>query len=120
MQHPQVNFHEPIGKTIVQKNQEANALLLLLTQGKRDDLTTKFYEYLPLQKPMIGLGIEGGVTRFIVDNNLGIHWSEKRGFDQFYQDLNNLSSGALRSNDQFDVSKFELGAAINQLRALIS
>jgi len=69
---PRVTIHRPVGKSIFRIMQEADALLIVLPDNKKDELTTKFYEYLPLRKPIFMVASTGEATRFIATHRLGI------------------------------------------------
>ena len=55
---------------------EADALLIVLPENKRNERTTKFFEYLPLRKPMLIIAPPGEVTNFVVEHSLGVHVSQ--------------------------------------------
>jgi hypothetical protein len=73
---PCVKVHEPVGKSIFSIMQSADALLIVLPENKKNERTTKFFEYLPLRKPMLIVAPAGEVTQFVEANRLGIHASE--------------------------------------------
>jgi glycosyltransferase involved in cell wall biosynthesis len=70
---PCVRVHEPVGKSIFGIMQSADALLIVLPENKKNERTTKFFEYLPLRKPLLVVAPEGEVTQFVETNRLGIH-----------------------------------------------
>ncbi len=67
-----IAIHSPIGKSIFKVMQEADALLVVLPDNKKDELTTKFYEYLPLRKPTLMVASTGEATHFVTTHQLGI------------------------------------------------
>jgi len=71
-----VRIHAPIGKEIFIKMKSADALLVVLPENKKDERTTKFYEYLPLRKPMLIVAPEGEVTAYVEAHSLGVHSSQ--------------------------------------------
>jgi hypothetical protein len=117
--HKNVIFHRPIGKAIIKEYCSASALMLLLTKSKKDDLTTKFFEYLPIRKPIIGLGEVGAVSHFIESNELGWHWGPDVRFEEFYVMIKALKNGELHTNRKLDLKPFELKSAVETLLDLI-
>jgi hypothetical protein len=73
---PCVKVHEPVGKSIFSIMESADALLIVLPENKKNERTTKFFEYLPLRKPLLIVAPAGEVTQFVETNRLGIHASE--------------------------------------------
>ena len=69
---PSITIHRPVGKSIFRIMQQADALLVVLPDNKKDELTTKFFEYLPLRKPIFMVASRGEATQFITTHRLGI------------------------------------------------
>ena len=115
--HPGVRFHAPIGKKIFLEFQQADGLLLLLTESKRDDLTTKFFEYLPFQKPLLAMGATGAVADFVASHSLGHRWSEELSAAQWGEQLTQLKS-YVRKN-VLHIEDYELQNVALQLTAMI-
>lgn len=67
-----VKLHPVIGKEIFQKIHEADAVLIFLAAHNKHYLTTKFFEYLPFQKPLLFVGAEGHAATFIESQGLGL------------------------------------------------
>lgn len=68
-----VHLHAPIGKDIFQVMNNADALLIVLPENKKNERTTKFFEYLPLRKPILIVAPAGEATSFVESNHLGVH-----------------------------------------------
>jgi hypothetical protein len=68
-----IRIHAPVGKEIFSIMQRADALLIVLPENKKDERTTKFFEYLPLRKPLFIIAPEGEVTHFVEANQLGVN-----------------------------------------------
>jgi glycosyltransferase involved in cell wall biosynthesis len=115
--HPQVHFFEPLGKEIFQTLATANSLMLLLTQSKRNDLTTKFFEYLPLQRPLIAWGESGEVSKFVTQHKLGGHWDSIMPYAQWLAHIKEIEGQAATSNFAFE--QYELQTITNQLMDLL-
>ncbi|MEN9640639.1 MAG: hypothetical protein RLZZ262_2508 [Bacteroidota bacterium] len=112
-----VSFHAPIGKAIFQRCQKADGLILLLTPSKKDDLTTKFFEYLPLAKPLVALGVEGEVSKFVSDENLGPVWTSDMTYESWKKTLEDLHTKKYTTS--FDYNQYELGPMTQKLLALL-
>lgn len=112
-----VRFHAPIGKAIFERFQQADGLLLLLTPSKKDDLTTKFFEYLPLEKPLVAMGVEGEVTQFVRSQQLGEVWTSELSFAEWCSSLDRIKSDHTKAS--FDYSQYELGQVTKQLLTLL-
>ena len=67
-----VFIHAPIGKEIFRVMASADALLIVLPENKKNERTTKFFEYLPLRKPLLIVAPKGEVTSFVESNQLGV------------------------------------------------
>jgi hypothetical protein len=67
-----VFIHAPIGKEIFRVMASADALLIVLPENKKNERTTKFFEYLPLRKPLLIVAAKGEVTSFVESNQLGV------------------------------------------------
>jgi hypothetical protein len=67
-----VFIHAPIGKEIFRVMASADALLIILPENKKNERTTKFFEYLPLRKPLLIVAPKGEVTLFVESNKLGV------------------------------------------------
>lgn len=68
-----VHIHAPIGKDIFQVMRDADALLIVLPENKKNERTTKFFEYLPLRKPLFIVAPTGEVSSFVEEHSLGVH-----------------------------------------------
>jgi hypothetical protein len=117
LEHPGVRFHAPIGKKIFLEFQQADGLLLLLTEAKRDDLTTKFFEYLPFHKPLLAMGSNGAVSDFVTTHALGHRWSEELTIVQWCEQLSQLKSYVRK--DDLHLENYELEQVALQLTAMI-
>ena len=71
-----LDFEEPVGKEFYKKTANADLLLMLYAEHNKNYLTTKFYEYRPLQKPMLYLGPQGYISKLIQEKKLGFVLSE--------------------------------------------
>jgi len=58
---------------LMNKIKNADAYLLIFPDEVKDFITTKFYEIIQCRTPIIYIGVEGDVSKFITSNNLGVH-----------------------------------------------
>ncbi len=108
-----VKMHKSIGKKIFQELADANFALIMLSPSKRNDRTTKFFEYLPLRKPLLIISDEGSVTRFVQENNLGVIMSkDEKALEAV---LDNHFNGTIQINSNFDIAPYTLQGAAQQL-----
>lgn len=70
---PNIHIHEPIGKEIYSVLAKADVLLIVLPDNKKNERTTKFFEYLPYRKPLFIVADIGEVTDFVEHHKLGVH-----------------------------------------------
>lgn len=94
----------PIGKRVYHHLKRANAIILLLPDHMPDSRTTKFYEVLAFQKPILYLGPKGEIASFIESQNLGVAASRSEEIVDF---LVRLSQGNLHLNS-VDIKKHSL------------
>ncbi len=108
-----VKMQKSIGKMIFQELNSADFHLILLSKSKRNDRTTKFFEYLPLRKPILVVAEEGEVSKFVRDNNLGMTLGE--GDNSLERIIEKKMSSTLVFNTQFNYSEYSLQHATQQL-----
>lgn len=77
-EYKEVKFHTPLRENLFETLSHTDCLLIFLADHNKDFCTTKFYEFLPLNKPYLLFGPEGFVSNTIINNKLGYHHSEKK------------------------------------------
>ena len=70
-QNAAISIQPSIGKEIFKIISEADYVLILLADHNKDFKTTKFYEFLPFQKPYLYIGSLGEVAKNIGDDEMG-------------------------------------------------
>jgi hypothetical protein len=98
---PNVHAYAPIGKSIFNIMQQADVLLIVLPENKKNERTTKFFEYLPFRKPLLVVAPLGEVTNYIESNQLGVHSNQSL---PIIQSLFNGDYAAHSFNSSFDLS----------------
>jgi glycosyltransferase involved in cell wall biosynthesis len=112
-----VRVHEPVGKSIFSIMQSADALLIVLPENKKNELTTKFFEYLPLRKPLLMIAPAGEATQFVEHNKLGIHSGQST------ESVQSFFSGTFAQqefNSAFDIQSQTANGRADDLLALFS
>jgi len=93
-----VNISPPIHKNELFKQlEESDGCIILLSDLKKDQRTTKFFEYLAMRKPLLLLGPKGDVSTFIEQHQLGIHFTEDKD-EHLFLDLMSLKTNSIRQN----------------------
>jgi hypothetical protein len=114
---PCVKMHEPVGKSIFSIMQSADALLIVLPENKKNERTTKFFEYLPLRKPLLVVAPAGEVTQFVEANRLGIHAG------QSVEKIESFFSGAFAQhefNRAYEIQSQTAHSRANELLELLA
>ncbi len=67
-----MRWYKPIGNDIFQEIVNCDLVIILLSDHNKNYVTSKFYEFLPYNKPFLYIGPEGFVSRKIEEEKLGI------------------------------------------------
>lgn len=106
-----------IGKRIFDELAAADFCIIMAADHNKNQLTTKFFEYLPLRKPFLYLGPVGALSQFIESNRLG------RRIDNISKELPDLikdfDEDKLNFNKSFDISTYTLKAATQRLLSFL-
>jgi hypothetical protein len=70
-QNAAISINPSIGKMIFNVISESDFVLILLAEHNKDFKTTKFYEFLPFQKPYLYIGSLGQVAKNISEDEMG-------------------------------------------------
>lgn len=111
-----VTSHAPIGKGFMKELSQSSAALIFLAEHNKDFLTTKFFELIPFGKPLLFVGAEGYASKFITEKGLG---RVINSFDSLVQVLEELESGELELNSDYNFSNHELAHIGEQLISLL-
>ena len=105
-----VEIKPAIGKALFDALNQADYSLILLSDAKRNEATTKFMEFIAMRKPMIVVAPEGKITSFVNQEKIG-----------FALDFNSVSSlgeylhNPGPFNDAFDITAYSLQEVSNRL-----
>jgi hypothetical protein len=111
-----VSAHAPIGKGFMEELSQSSAALIFLAEHNKDFLTTKFFELIPFGKPLLFVGAEGYASKFITENELG---RVINSFESLIQVLEELESGEMKLNPDYNFSNHELAHVGAQLISLL-
>ena len=70
-QNTAISINPSVGKEIFKIISEADYVLILLAEHNKDFKTTKFFEFLPFQKPYLYIGSLGEVAKNICEDEMG-------------------------------------------------
>lgn len=70
-QNAAISIKPSVGKAIFKIISESDYVLILLAEHNKDFKTTKFYEFLPFQKPYLYIGSLGEVSKNISEDEMG-------------------------------------------------
>ncbi len=106
----------PIKEFVKKMNSEANAFIYMRSTMSNDSnfLSSKFFDFLPLRKPIVYLGNKGDALDFIEKENLGFHLEANTLLN-----FESLLSDAEKTIRKFDIQKHSFEAVTHLLEAEI-
>ncbi len=110
-------FEESLGNKFYNRIAKADFLIMLYANHNKNYLTTKFYEYLPLRKPLLYIGPEGYISETIAKKNLGYILADIKS------DLGNIihnSASKTQSNSMTDLQEFSYKTRTFDLLTLLN
>lgn len=99
----QLNKYLPL-KEYVQKMLAADYVLFFRPDWSPNAFSSKFFEMISLRKPILYFGPESEVSRFLIKNNLGIHFNEQNFKESFNKFIVNLEKGDI-PNFNYDINQ---------------
>ena len=104
----------PVKEFTVKMQQEADAMLYMRSTLNDDNnfLSSKFFDFLPLKKPIVYLGNEGDALEFITNEKIGFHLSKTS-----IHHIESLINETNKTIHQFNVSGYSFDAVTKQLEA---
>lgn len=98
---------------------QASAALFITDLGHQDiQFNTKLMDYIALRKRIFYIGQEGEVSRFIINNNIGVQFTNENLNDMLEWIINRDKFNQL-SYDSFDNSLFEFSNLVGQFQKLL-
>lgn len=120
-EHKEVtSFYQPIGKEIFCKVMEADFVLIFGTEFSKNFRTTKFYEYLPFQKPYFYIGPKGDTYHFIQKHQLGLCFENNDGKEKIMSSFQHLDTYQEGFSQGIDYRDFSLERQTEKLIQLFS
>lgn len=107
-------FHDPIpAKDVFRKMHHADMVQLFIPYANRDLMGTKFTEIFHLRKPLLHVGPEGYVSKFISTNKLGLSLR----VEELAVKLPDIVEGTFKIdlNHEFDLGEHQLAHITDQL-----
>jgi hypothetical protein len=101
-----IKLSKPIGKGLFERIALADACFIFLAHHNKNYRTTKFFEILPFQKPLIFMGDEGYVSEYIESEQLGCVLRHPE--TEFIRVLKDLDSGELEGRKDLDHRAYSL------------
>jgi hypothetical protein len=106
-----------IGKQIFDELRNADFCLIMAADHNKNQLTTKFFEYLPLRKPIVYIGPVGDISRFLESNYLG--WRISDFATDIPKLIDSFDSGKMKFNKDFDIAPYTLNASVELLMSVL-
>ena len=98
---PGLSIQLPIGKEIIEVQKHADILIVLGAEHNKDFKTTKYYEYLPLKKPMLYVGPKGSVAKSILNEKRGFVFDSYTSLVEAIENLSHFQTTADIENDSY-------------------
>jgi hypothetical protein len=109
-----VKFSDSIGDGVFKIARSSDFILILLSEHNKNYVTSKFFEFLPYQKPYLYVGPPGVVSDKIVNEGLGYHLNQK-------EDLYNVLSLADRLKPSgASIEKYSFDAVTKNLLKVVN
>jgi len=115
LSHPAIKRFDFItSEKYFKKVKKANYAILILPPNRVNAMSSKFFELVALNKPILYFGGKGDVSEFIIKNNLGYHITSDNIKEQAYLVLENVISHKI-PNKNFDKREFTFQHQTNLL-----
>jgi glycosyltransferase involved in cell wall biosynthesis len=114
----QVTYYSPVEpRELFNHLRSSKAVLIVQPDNAKDYITTKIYEIMYAQRPIIYIGKQGDLWSFIKENGLGVCYEPS-------ETIGNFLSEAMKKIDQlkitYDVSKYDFKKLTDQVLQIIS
>ena len=107
-------------KEAAQQIANAKACMLFLADDTNYSFSTKFYEYVSNNKPVLLFAKAGGTSQFVVENNIGLSFTPGHIKEELSKALPKVIDGSLSFNSNFDTRAFELEQLTKDLLNIIT
>lgn len=105
-----------IGKRIFEEIANAQGCIVFLPEHKKNELTTKFAEYLPTGKPILLWAPEGYASDFVKEHQVGVHMGkDASGWIRWYDSMQSTHSTPSTAQTWESFSLQKIAEKLNQL-----
>ena len=111
-----IRIHASIGKKIFEVISTSDACLILLPPHKKEEKTTKFFEYLAMKKPLLVASERGSTMNYVEENHLGFAWKNGQNFKW----LECFLAEKPMRDDTFDITTHELQTRAQQVKDFLA
>lgn len=113
-----IKFHQPIHETeLFRKLVNYNCSIVFFPEKYKDFISTKFYELIYLQLPILYVGNPGVLSQFIQENNVGKFLNFNSIEEQFTKQISVLINEGFKSN--FKINDYNFDQLTNKLMKLV-
>jgi glycosyltransferase involved in cell wall biosynthesis len=113
-----VTYHAPVKpRELFKQLAQSRTVLIMQPDNAKDYITTKIYEIVHAQRPIIYIGKKGELWNFISENKLGVCYDPSEIIGNFLSDAMKKVSAM---EVTFDVSKYDFKTLTEQLLDLAS
>lgn len=109
-----VTYYKPLSirEFILKAKNDADGLLYMrsILSDDSDFLSSKFFDFLPLRKPIIYLGNRGDALNFIEKEKIGFHLNDE-SISDFQKNLNTIN----KNLNNFDITQYSFSELTKQL-----
>ena len=110
-------FHDQVGSLIHQEISYADGVLIMLAEHNKNFFTTKFFDFLPYNKPYIFVGAQGKVSEYIRREKLGFPLVNSDDLENLTERINKVTLH--RSNTEV-LQTHSLHRRCQQLKELLT
>lgn len=98
-----------------QKMQSADACMLFLNEDLTFSMSTKFFEYLAMRKPIVVFSHLGDLSAYVTQHKIGYAITPERCKDDLLEMLNDFNNEKVAFNESFDVEQFSVNGLTDKL-----
>jgi hypothetical protein len=108
---PKKEANEILGKSL--------GAMLFLTNDLNFSFSTKFYEYIRLEKPILVFASGGYTQEFVEEQKIGLALSPENCYDKLLKLHQAIENKDLKFNPEFNKEQFSISSLTKQLQAIL-
>ena len=89
--------------------------LLMLNPNAENEFNTKFYDYLPLKRPIIVFADDGDLGKYVINNKIGFHARPRSFYEDIMHIIRQYKDNKQLFNENFDISRFSYDIITDKL-----